>query len=57
MTPEIDKNQVVLEYSPGQFFRPEVISFKDYDGDKFMHRNLSEFPEILFFLLFSITML
>lgn len=36
MTPEIDKNQVVLEYSPGQFFRPEVISFKDYDGDKLL---------------------
>lgn len=31
VTPEIDKNQVVLEYSPGQFFRPEVISFKDYE--------------------------
>lgn len=36
VTPEIDKNQVVLEYSPGQFFRPEVISFKDYDGDKLL---------------------
>lgn len=36
VTHEIDKNQVVLEYSPGQFFRPEVISFKDYDGDKLL---------------------
>ena len=36
ITPEIDKNNIFLEYSPGQFFRPEVISFKDYDGDKLL---------------------
>ena len=37
MTPEIDKNTIILEYSPGQFFKPDIISFKDYNRDKLLN--------------------
>lgn len=36
ITPDVDKDKIVHEYSPGQFFRPEIVSFKDYDGDKLL---------------------
>ena len=36
ITPDVDKDKIVHEYIPGQFFRPEIVSFKDYDGDKLL---------------------